>query len=112
MAEERIHGFIAVASPLFFSQRSSLAKLALHYRMAGMVDSKESVRAGGLMSYGADVDDLTRRAATYIDKILKGTKPAELPVEQATKFELAINLKTAKAVGIEIQARSLPAPTR
>jgi putative ABC transport system substrate-binding protein len=63
---------------------------------------KEYVEAGGLMSYGADLNDLNRRAALYIDKILKGAKPADLPVEQASKYQLVINLKTAKALGLEI----------
>jgi putative ABC transport system substrate-binding protein len=67
-----------------------------------MFGTKENVEAGGLMSYAPDLLDLTRRAATYIDKILKGSKPADLPVEQATKFELVVNNKTAKALGLNI----------
>jgi putative ABC transport system substrate-binding protein len=79
-----------------------LAALALKHRLPGMFPFKENVVAGGLMSYGADPNYLYRRAAAYIDKILKGAKPADLPVEQASKYELVINLKTAKALGIEI----------
>jgi len=102
MARERVNGFLAVASPLTRSQRALLAELALKYRLAGMFGTRENVEAGGLMSYAPDLLDLTRRAATYIDKILKGVKPADLPVEQASKYELVINLKTAKKLGITI----------
>jgi putative tryptophan/tyrosine transport system substrate-binding protein len=102
MARERVNGFLAVASPLTRSQRARLAELSLKHRLAGMFGTRENVEAGGLMSYAADLVDLTRRAATYIDKILKGAKPADLPVEQPTKFELVINLKTAKALGLTI----------
>lgn len=102
MARERVHGFLFIPSPLSRAQRTLLAELSLKYRLAGMFGITENVEAGGLMSYAADFGDLTRRAATYIDKILKGAKPAELPVEQASKYELVINLKTAKALGIAI----------
>jgi putative tryptophan/tyrosine transport system substrate-binding protein len=102
MARERVNGFLAVPSPLLRSQRAVLVELSLKHRLAGMFGPKENVEAGGLMSYFADVDDVTRRAATYIDKILKGAKPADLPVEQASKYELVINLKTAKTLGITI----------
>jgi putative ABC transport system substrate-binding protein len=102
MTRERAGGFLDVASPLSVSQRAPLAELALKHRLPGMFGTKENVKAGGLMSYAADQNDLIRRAATYIDKILKGTKPADLPVEQASKYELVTNLKTAKALGIEI----------
>jgi ABC-type uncharacterized transport system substrate-binding protein len=91
-----------VGSPLTQSYRVPLAKLALKHRLPGMFAIKEYVEAGGLMSYGADLNDVNRRAALYIDKILKGAKPADLPVEQASKYQLVINLKTAKALGLEI----------
>jgi len=102
MARERVDGFLFVASPLSRSQRALLAELSLKHRLAGMFGIRENVEAGGLMSYGADLGDLTWRAATYIDKILKGAKPADLPIEQPTRFELVINLKTAKALGLTI----------
>jgi putative ABC transport system substrate-binding protein len=102
MARERVNAFLAVASPLTRSQRALLAELSLKYRLAGMFGTKENVDAGGLMSYAPDLVDLTRRAATYIDKILKRVKPAELPVEQASKYEFVINLRTARALGITI----------
>ena len=79
-----------------------LAELALKHRLPGMFASKENVEAGGLMSYGADYNDLHRRVALYIDKILKGEKPADLPVMQPIKFDFVINLKTAKALGLTI----------
>jgi ABC-type uncharacterized transport system substrate-binding protein len=102
MARERAGAFLEVASPLFVARRVPLAELARKHRLPGMFGSKESVQAGGLISYGADLIDLNRRAAAYIDKILKGAKPAELPVEQASKYEMVINLKTAKAIGLAI----------
>jgi putative tryptophan/tyrosine transport system substrate-binding protein len=84
-----------------------LARLALKHRLPGMFAIKEYVEAAGLMSYGADLNDVNRRAALYIDKILKGAKPADLPVEQASKYQLVINLKTAKALGLEIPSMVL-----
>jgi len=102
MTRERVGGFLAVGSPLTQSSRVPLATLALKHRLPGMFATKDNVEAGGLMSYGADLNDLNRRAALYIDKILKGAKPRDLPVEQASKYQLIINLKTAKALGLEI----------
>jgi putative ABC transport system substrate-binding protein len=102
MTQERMGGFLVIASPLSFSQRAPLAELALKHRLPGMFGSRENVEAGGLMSYGVDYNDLHRRAALYIDKILKGVKPADLPVEQASKYELIINLKTANVLGLAI----------
>jgi putative tryptophan/tyrosine transport system substrate-binding protein len=107
MAQERVGGFLAVGSPLVVGQRVPLAALALKHRLPGMFPFKENVVAGVLMSYGADPSYLYRRAAAYIDKILKGAKPADLPVEQASKYELVINLKTAKALGLDLPASVL-----
>ena len=84
------------------NNRALLAEVALKHRLPTMFGVEDNVVDGGLMSYGPDHLDLTRRAAVYIDKILKGAKPAELPVEQASKYQLVINLKTAKALGLTI----------
>jgi putative tryptophan/tyrosine transport system substrate-binding protein len=102
MTRERVGGFLAVASPLTHLQRAPLAELALKHRLPGIFSRKENVEAGGLMSYGADRTDLYRRSAVYIDKILKGAKPADLPVEQASIYELVMNLRTAKMLGLEV----------
>jgi putative tryptophan/tyrosine transport system substrate-binding protein len=102
MVWEGADGFLAVASPLSISHRWLFAEMALKNRLPSAFGSRENVEAGGLMSYGADLNDLHRRAATYVDKILKGSKPADLPVEQASKYELAVNLKTAKTLDLEI----------
>jgi putative tryptophan/tyrosine transport system substrate-binding protein len=102
MARERVGGVFVVPSPLSTMERAGLAQLALQYRLPTMFAARENVETGGLMSYGADRNDLIRRAALYIDKILKGAKPAELPVEQASKYQLVINLKTAKALGLDV----------
>jgi putative ABC transport system substrate-binding protein len=84
------------------AERQRIAELATRYRLPTMFGQREAVEAGGLMSYGANFDDLYRRGAIYVDKILRGAKPADLPVEQATKFELVINRKTAKNLGLTI----------
>jgi putative tryptophan/tyrosine transport system substrate-binding protein len=102
LSREHVGGFVVVDAPLTVSHRARLAELALKHRLPGIFGTKENVEAGGLMSYGPDFNDMCRRAAIYIDKILKGVKPAELPVEQASKYELIINLKTAKAIGLAI----------
>jgi putative tryptophan/tyrosine transport system substrate-binding protein len=102
MARDHVDGVFVVPSPLTLMERAPLAQVALRYRLPTMFAARENVEAGGLMSYGVDRHDLTRRAALYIDKILKGAKPADLPVEQASKYQLVINLKTAKALGIDV----------
>jgi putative tryptophan/tyrosine transport system substrate-binding protein len=107
LARENVGGVFVMPAPVTTSERALLAELALKLRLATIFGAKENVVAGGLMSYGVDRNDLYRRAALYIDKILKGAKPADLPVEQPTKFELVVNLKTARALGIEIPATLL-----
>ena len=93
---------LILSSPIATFQRQQLARLANQSRIPAMYQVSESVDAGGLMTYGVSVPDLWRRSAVYVDKILKGAKPADLPVEQPTKFELVINLKTAKQIGLTI----------
>ena len=93
---------LSFGGSLFNSQRRQVVELAVKSRLPAIYGSQTIVEAGGLMSYGMDNLDLDRRAATYVDKILKGAKPADLPVEQPTKFEMVINLKTAKQIGITI----------
>ena len=103
MTRERAGALIVhTPTPLFFAHRKQIADLAVKNRLPTMYGNRDYVDAGGLMSYGVHVPDLYRRAATYIDKILKGAKPADLPVEQPTRFELVVNLKTAKALGLTI----------
>ena len=86
----------------FFAERKRIVELAVKYRLPAIYPQDEFVEAGGLMSYGTDYNDLYRRAAVYVDKILKGAKPADLPVQQATKFEFVINLKAAKQIGLTL----------
>jgi putative tryptophan/tyrosine transport system substrate-binding protein len=102
MVQEHVDGFLVPSSPLTNSERVPLANLALKYRLPGIFVNKENVEAGGLMSYGADFNYMYRHAALYVDKILKGAKPEDLPVEQVSKYELVVNLKTAKAIGLKI----------
>jgi putative ABC transport system substrate-binding protein len=104
MRREEADGFLVPPSPLTNSQPAALADLGLMYRLPGndMFGNKDNVTAGGLMSYGADFNYMYRHAATYIDKILKGEKPSDLPVEQASKYDLVLNLKTAKALGLDL----------
>ena len=97
-----IGGLLHADTPLFFTHRARLIDAAARNRLPALYSSKVYVDAGGLMSYGADLPDLWRQVAVYVDKILKGAKPGDLPVQQPTKFEVIINLKTAKALGLTI----------
>ena len=100
--KEQANALIVLADALFFAQRGRLGNLAIKHRLPSMFDDAQSVEVGGLISYGASLTDLFRRAAGYVDKILKGAKPADLPVEQPMKFELVINLKTANQIGLVV----------
>ena len=102
IAQERVRAVVVVGEPLVFRQRRQIADLALHYQVASVYPAKEHVEAGGLMSYGISLADSFRRSAAFVDKILKGAKPGDLPIQQATTLELVINLKTAKALGLTI----------
>jgi putative ABC transport system substrate-binding protein len=102
MEKERAGALLVTPDPLFSSQQRRIVDFAAHCRLPSMFFSSDFVEAGGLMAYGPSFSDSYRRAATYVDKILKGTKPADLPVEQPTKFEFIINLKTAKQIGLTI----------
>jgi putative ABC transport system substrate-binding protein len=100
--QKHVNAIMTIPTRTFFAERSRIVELAGKYRLPAIYSQREYVDEGGLMSYGADYDDLYRRAAVYVDKILKGAKPADLPVQQATKFELIINLKAAKQIGLTI----------
>jgi putative tryptophan/tyrosine transport system substrate-binding protein len=100
--QKQVGAIMTTTSLPFFAERKRIVELAGKYRLPAIYPQDDFVEAGGLMSYGADFDDLYRRAAVYVDKILKGAKPADLPVQQATKFEFEINLKAAKQIGLTI----------
>ena len=102
MTREHAGALLILGDPMFFGERKRLADLAARSRLPAVSGLREFADAGILMAYGASLSDLFRRAATFVDKILKGAKPADLPVEQPTKFELVINMKTAKALGLKI----------
>jgi len=100
--QKQVGAIMTTAAPRFFAERKRIVELAGKYRLPAIYFQKEFVDEGGLMSYGVDYSDLYRRAAVYVDKILKGAKPADLPVQQATKFEFVINLKAANQIGLTI----------
>jgi putative ABC transport system substrate-binding protein len=102
MARERAEALLVIGSSTFLAHRSRLAELAVKRRLPTMFSFRENVEAGGLMAYAVNMVDFVGRSAVYVDKILKGAKPADLPVEQPTKFELVINLQTARAIGLTI----------
>jgi putative ABC transport system substrate-binding protein len=105
--QKQVGAIMTTTGNPFFTERKRIVELAVKHRLPAIYPQKEFVAAGGLMSYGVDYVDLYRRAASYVDKILKGAKPADLPVQQATKFEFVINLKAAKQVGLTIPNRVL-----
>jgi putative ABC transport system substrate-binding protein len=102
MTRARADALTVLTTPVFGTERRRLVDLAAKNRLPTVFPFREYVDAGGLMSYGPSLADMFRRAATYVDKILKGAKPGDLPVEQPTKFEFVVNLKTAKALGLTI----------
>ncbi len=112
IAHERAGGVLVLSTPLFIGSARRLAELAVKQRLPSMFGPREHAEAGGLLSYGPDRVDLYLNAAVYVDKILRGARPADLPVEQATKLELVVNLKTAKAIGLTIPRRYCSAPFR
>src|SRR5205085_743614 len=102
MKQERPGALIVLPDPFFLTQARRIAELAAQHRLPTMFWDRDAVESGALMSYGQNLAEHYYRAATYVDKILKGAKPGDLPVEQPTKFELVINMKTAKTLGIKI----------
>jgi putative tryptophan/tyrosine transport system substrate-binding protein len=105
--QKQVNAIMTTATRPLFAERKRIVELAGKYRLPAIYSEKGFVDEGGLMSYGVDYDDLFRRSAHYVDKILKGAKPADLPVQQATKFEFIINLKAAKQIGLTIPPRVL-----
>jgi ABC-type uncharacterized transport system substrate-binding protein len=102
MVKERVNAVVLLPDPILFDQRTRIVALAAKYRLPAVGEAREFADAGGLMTYGPRIEENFRRAAFFVDKILKGAKPGDLPVEQPTKFELVVNLKTAKALGLTI----------
>jgi putative ABC transport system substrate-binding protein len=112
MADERDEALFQFPSTLLFNESRHIVELASKHHLPAMYNAREFVQLGGLIAYGANINDLFRSTATYADRILKGAKPSDLPVLQPTKFELVINSKTAKALGLDIPRHYSPAPTR
>jgi putative ABC transport system substrate-binding protein len=101
-SDQRAEAFIVLTSGILAAQRTRILEYVVKTRLPAIYSGPQYVEAGGLMSYGVNLADLDRRAATYVDRILKGAKPADLPVEQPKKFELIVNLKTAKQIGLTV----------
>jgi putative ABC transport system substrate-binding protein len=110
--QKQVNAIMTTANRTFFAERKRLIELAGKYRLPAIYFQKEFVDEGGLMSYGVEYDDLYRRSAVYVDKILKGAKPSDLPVEQPKKFEFVINLKAAKQIGLAIPVEVLARASR
>jgi putative ABC transport system substrate-binding protein len=102
IARDRVDAVVVQADPIYFTARKQIVDLTVKYRLPAVFHAREVVESGGLLSYGGSLDYQFRRAATYVDKILKGAKPGDLAVEQSTKIELAVNLKTARTLGLTI----------
>ena len=107
MVRERADALFVAADPVFGLARRMITELAVSHKLPAIYQSREFAAVGGLMSYGTDRNDLFRQVATYVDKLLKGAKPADLPLEQPTKFQLVVNQKTALALGLTIPAAIL-----
>src|SRR5262249_17874187 len=107
VVQERARALVLPETPMLYAHRRRLADLAVQSRLAWIGAAREYAEAGALLSYGADRNDLVRRAASYVVRILKGAKPADLPVEEPTKLELVVNLRTAKALGLTIPSSVL-----
>jgi putative ABC transport system substrate-binding protein len=99
---EHVGAIHVLPSPIFYSHRKRLIELAAKYRLPAVYETKPFVKDGGLMSYGPSINDMFHGMASYVDRILRGAKPADLPIERPTKFELLFNMKTAKALGLTI----------
>jgi putative tryptophan/tyrosine transport system substrate-binding protein len=112
MSKARVDSLLVVLSPLVTLHSKRIAEMALKHRLPGMYPTRQFAEEGGIAAYGPLLSDLYRRAATYVDKILKGTKPAELPIEQPMKFEFIVNLKAAKQIGVTIPPNVLARPDR
>ena len=107
IAQYNANGLLVLADPLFYSARQMIIALAAKHRLPTIYEDREFIHDGGLISYGPNIAEMTRRSAAFVDKILKGAKPGDLPIEQPTVFELVINLKTANTLGLTIPEKLL-----